>query len=92
MVPCGLGGRGDGVRRRGIRDDSGSGHHGSWPKNGAAAVALCTRQGQVEDPNRKSPSSAHAHGSNACADGGVMHGNHYGVGDDPYSGGLEGRW
>ena len=62
-----------------------------WPRNGDAAVALCTGQGRVQTPNRKSSSSAHAHGSNACADGGVLHGNHYGVGDDPHSGGLEGR-
>ena len=60
-------------------------------QNGAIAVALCTAWGQVQDPDRKSPSSAHAQGGNACADGGDLHGNQYGVGDDPHKGGPEGR-
>ena len=45
----------------------------------------------MQDPDRKSPSSAHAQGGNACADGGDLHGNQYGVGDDAHKGGLEGQ-
>ena len=33
---------------------------------------------------------AHTHGGNACADGGVLRGNRYGVGDDPHEGDPEG--
>ena len=91
MVPCGLGGHGNGVRRRGIRNDSGSVHHGSWPKNGAAAVVLCTPQGEVEDPNRESPSPAHSHGSNECAGRDFFPGNQYEMGDGLHKGSLEGR-